>query len=111
MIRDMSNQSQYLLLININNNYKERPITKQSHLWLMHFSDASFKNSTVFPERFHTVSLPLPSPMKNRPSRPTSITRTSCLENILPRTVNLKNTAVNVTQTKFLFDIQSTRTS
>ena len=39
---------------------------------------------------FHTLTSPVPSPVKNRPPGPTWIDRTSCFEKIFPLSENLR---------------------
>lgn len=48
---------------------------------------------------FHTLTLPVPSPVKNRPPGPTCMDRTSCFANILPLSENLHQRR-KFTQTK-----------
>jgi hypothetical protein len=47
--------------------------------------------ATLCSAHFHTLSKPLPSPVKNRPSGPTWIVLTTCFENILPLSLNLES--------------------
>jgi len=47
-------------------------------------------------DQFHTLTSPVPSPVKNMPLGPIWIARTSCLVNILPLSANLKRNGANI---------------